>query len=149
PAGTLDPSTKQAVTTISWTQPYPGSVSSITYITRYLDNAAYTQTTQADFNTGGLSNVQVTNSAGGEVTLANNNKARWCTPAFSSATIDLPDGPPVAVTATASASTTTPNDVFVATAPYATNSAKLAYVNVAANVDQPTTTLRGIFTLDP
>src|SRR6185437_12268850 len=63
---------------------------------------------------------------------------------------DLPDGPPVAVTATASATTTSiPNDVFVATAPNDTSSIKMAYVNVTANTATPSPSLRGIFTLDP
>lgn len=149
--GTLDPSSKKVDILISWSQPYISTVSANLYMTRYLSNNSFTQTTAADFNAGVLGpNTQVTNVSGGEVTLANNNKAKWCSPALSSATIDLPDGPPVAVSAVANASSNSiPNDVFVAVAPFATTSAKLAYLTVTANTDVPVPTLRGTFTLDP
>ena len=126
------------------------SVQSQMYLTRH-DNLAYTQTTVADFNAGVLFQSQTTriNNDDGDVILGNNNKAKWCSPAFSSATINLPDGPPVAVAATASAvSNDIPNDVFTATAPYATSSVKLAYLNVSADTDPPIATLEGTFTLD-
>jgi type II secretory pathway pseudopilin PulG len=151
-SGTLDPSTKKITTTISWTQPYFSSISSTQYLTRNT-NLSFIQTTGVDFSaTSGatLTNTQVTTDQGGEVKLANNNKGKWCSPSFSDASIDLPDGPPVAVVATASAvSINIPNDVFVATAPYATSSVKLAYVNVTADTATPAASLRGIFTLDP
>ncbi len=109
--GTLDPSTKKVDFSVTWTQPYASSIQSTMYFTRYRDNLAYIQTTQNDFltPTPGISPAILTNNAvvnnfGGEVQLANNNKAKWCSPAFSPATIDLPDGPPVAVAATASLS---------------------------------------------
>ena len=146
--GTLDASTKKVEITISWTQPYASAIQSTGYVTRYLDNITWVQTTQAEFNASTLTQAQVTNTSGGEVTLGFNTKAKWCSPAFSSSTIDLPDGPPVAVDATASAATSIPNDVFVVTSPYATSSVKLAYVNVTANTDPPVSTLRGTFTLD-
>lgn len=145
--GTLDPSTKKADVSISWTQPQLATISATIYLTR-TTNLAYTDTTAAQFNAGTITNLQVTNTAGGEMKLGNNNKAKWCTPAFSSATIDLPDGPPVAVAATASASITNPNDVFVAVASTSAQSTKLAYVNVSANTAPPTTVLKGTFTLD-
>lgn len=148
--GTLDPSSKKVDVSISWDQPYASTISATLFITRYLENNSFTQTTVVDFNAGVLGNTQVTNAAGGEVTLANNNKAKWCAPAFSSVTIDLPDGPPVAVAATSSAaSANIPNDVFVATSPSTSNSIKLAYINVTANTDPPVAALRGKFTLDP
>jgi hypothetical protein len=152
--GTLDPSTKKADITISWTQPQLATISASMYLTR-TTNLTSTDTTTTDFNAGVLSNTQVTNTSGGEVELANNNKAKWCSPAFATdannneISITLPDGPPVAVAATASAvSTSIPNDVFVATAPYSTSSAKLAYVTVTANTATPSATLKGTFTLD-
>lgn len=147
--GSIDPSTKLVDISVSWTNPLPLSVNSKTYLTRY-SNQVHTETTAADFNAGTTNQTQVTNVSGGEVKLANNNKGKWCSPAFSSSTIDLPDGPPVAVTATASAeSINTPNDVFAAVAPNDTTSTKLAYVTVSANTDPPIPTLRGMFTLDP
>ncbi|HSW97423.1 MAG TPA: type II secretion system protein [Candidatus Saccharimonadales bacterium] len=150
--GTVDPSTKQVVTTVSWVLPYPSSIQNTLYLSRYLNNISYSQTTLADFNAGTLptTQVQTANTSGGEVILANDNRAKWCSPSFSSATIDLPDGPPVAVAATASAtSTSIPNDAFVATAPNDSSSIKLAYVTVTANTATPSPTLKGTFTLDP
>jgi hypothetical protein len=146
--GTVDPSTKQVVITISWTKPQATTLSATDYLTR-TTNLTHTETTTTDFNAGTLTNAQVTNVSGGEVQLGNDNNAKWCSPSFSSNSINLPDGPPVAVAATASAVTTSiPDDVFVATAPYATSSVKLAYVNVTANTATPAATLHGIFTLD-
>ena len=135
--GTYDPSTKKVTLTVTWSSPITSSISSTFYMTRYLENGLYTQTTQTDFQTGITSNTQVTNTAGGEVTLANNTKAKWCSPEFSISTIDLPDGPPVAVSAYANPSITIPNDVFVATSPELTSSIKMAYINVSANADPP------------
>jgi len=147
--GTLDPSTKKVDITVSWSEPVADSVSSSMYFTRYLDNLSYIHTTQTEFDTGAKTKTATTNAAGGEVVLGDNTKAKWCSPTFASSTIDLPDGPPVAVAATASATTSLPNDVFVATAPYATSSVKLAYVQVTANTDPPASTTQGTFTLDP
>lgn len=154
--GTVDPSTKKVDITVSWTQPRVSSIVSTIYMTRYLDNAAYLQTTIADFNAGTLSNVVVPTPAAvnGEVRLANNNKAKWCSPSFvtdennAEITINLPDGPPVAVAAKAAASISTPNDVFVATSPNANSTTKLAYVNVTANDATPEASLVGTFTMD-
>jgi len=146
--GTIDPSTKQVVITISWTQPHPVTLSATDYLTR-TTNLIHSETTTTDFNAGTLTNTQVTNVSGGEVELANDNRGKWCSPAFSSATIDLPDGPPVAVAATASARTTaTPNDVFAVVAPSDSTSTKLAYLNVSANTDPPVPTLMGTWTMD-
>src|SRR5581483_10297635 len=67
--GTLDPSTKKIVVTLSWTKPYSDSASSTFYIAR-TSNALWTQTTQADFSLGTPSNTIITNTAGGEISLA-------------------------------------------------------------------------------
>ncbi len=146
--GALDPSTKKVYIQVTWGQPYASSVDSTTYITRYLQNNASTQTSTADFNVGTLFDTVVTNNSGGEITLAPNTKGKWCSPSFSSTTISLPDGPPVSVAATASSTLTVPNDIFVATSPTTSNSIKLAYINVPANIDPPVATLEGTFTMD-
>lgn len=147
--GNPDNSTKKVDITVSWTSPLAASVTSTMYLTRY-GNTVYSETLAATFSTGTLTSTQVTNTAGGEITLGNNNKAKWCSPAFSTASIDLPDGPPVAVSAYASVtSAAIPNDVFVATAPYATSSIKMAFVNVTADTEIPVPSLHGTFTLDP
>ncbi|HVZ11599.1 MAG TPA: type II secretion system protein [Patescibacteria group bacterium] len=147
--GTLDPFTKKITSSVTWGTPFSSTVSSVVYLTRYINNTAYLETTQADFNGGTFTSTTTQNTSGGEVVLAPNNKGKWCSPAFSSSTINLPDGPPVAVAATASASSiNTPNDVFVATAQTASTSGKLSYLTVSANIDPPIATLGGIFTLD-
>lgn len=146
--GQLDPSTKSVTITVSWTQPIAAQVNSVFYFSRYLNNQTLVNTTVADYTPGSLNNTQITNSAGGEIALANNNKAKWCSPAFSSTTIDLPDGPPVAVSATASATINTPNNVFVATAPDPSTSIKMSYLTVTANEDTPVATLVGNFTMN-
>jgi hypothetical protein len=146
--GTLDPSTKKVTVTVSWNSLFPTSVQS-TYFVGRTDNTAYTQSTFNDFNAGIKNTVQITNTSGGEVALAPNTKGQWCKPSFNSATITLPDGPPVAVAAYADPNTTNnPNKVFVAVSPTSATSTKLAYLTVTAT-DPPTPTLRGTFTLDP
>lgn len=154
-SGNLDPSTKKISITVTWNSSIASNVTSITFVTRY-GNDARIETSVADFSAGVLTTTQVTNDAGGEVKISNNNKAKWCSPAYSKdangneLTITLPDGPPVAVAALANPTDISiPNDVFVATAPYATSSVKMAFINVTANTDYPTPTLRGTFTLDP
>jgi type II secretory pathway pseudopilin PulG len=146
--GTLDPSTKKATVVVGWTQPYVSNMSSVMYLSRFQNNTAYNQTNQADFDSGTKTNVQTTNTSGGEVILANNTKGKWCSPQFSSTTISLPDGPPVAIDATSSSTLTTPSDIFTAIAPNDTNVYKLSYITIPQNVDPPAPTPKGTFTLD-
>ena len=133
--GSIDPSTKKIVITTSWTTPIANSLQSTMYLTRYLDNATYTQTTQAEFNTGTLTNVQATNTSGGEVTLATNVKGKWCEPQIAPVTIDLP-GIPRAVTATE-------GHVYVATGVNAVSSEDSFAHVLVGNTDPPTFTLHG------
>ncbi len=148
--GSLDPSTKRVYIQVTWGEPYASSVDSTIYVTRFLQNAASTQTSISDFSTGTFATTESSNVLGGEITLSTNTKGKWCSPAFAAATITLPDGPPVAVAATSSAtSITIPNQAFVATAPTLATSIKLAHVTVSADTDTQTTSLRGKFTLDP
>lgn len=95
--GTVDPSTKKVVTTVSWTLPYPSSMQSTTYLTRYLNNLTYIQTTQTDFNAGVNSGTTVAATVGtgipddGQVQLAAGGGGNWCNPGTSVvATYDLP-----------------------------------------------------------
>lgn len=147
--GNVDPSTKSVTILVSWTRPIASSVTSTMYFSRFLNNQTLINTTVADYTPGLLNNTQITNATGGEIALANNNKAKWCSPAFSSTTIDLPDGPPVAVSATASATIDTPNEVLVATSPNNDTSVKMSYINVTANEETPVATINGNFTLNP
>ena len=91
--GTLDPSTKKITVTVSWTGFRPGHVEESLYLTRYLDNLAWVQTTQAHFLAGDNQGTTVTNTVDGEVQIASNTKGKWCEPSLSSVTIDLPGVP--------------------------------------------------------
>lgn len=79
--GTADPSTKKAVITVSWSTPYSSEVTSTTYLTRYLNNATFIDTTEADFNAGLHSGTVTVNDNGGEVVLGAGGNADWCEPA--------------------------------------------------------------------
>lgn len=88
--GTLDPSTKRVVTTLSWTTPRTGSVSTTDYVTRYLDNLTSTFTTEANFNGSpgnasgsATTGVRVTSYGGsdnGHVELSGLSNGDWCNP---------------------------------------------------------------------
>lgn len=151
--GFVDPSTKKVDITVSWTEPHSSSIDSSFYLTRN-DNMSRVGGLD-DFLAGSHTQTQATSSAGGRLLLEYNTKGQWCSPAFArdgtgtEITIPLPDGPPVALAASVAASTTVPNDVFVATSPNTSNSIKLAYLSTTANTSFPQSTLRGIFTLDP
>lgn len=104
--GTTDPSTKKVVITLSWNSPLFSSITSTLYLTRYI-NASYTETTQAQFNTGITKNgIAITNNNGGEATLGagNGNGNDWCAPGNSVlAKADLPgNGVTIAISATSS-----------------------------------------------
>ena len=133
--GIDDPSTKKVDITIAWDEPSTGSVNSTQYITRHLDNGAYIDSTQAEFNNSTQNQVAVTSTAGGEVTLGTNTKAQWCEPQLSNATLDLP-GQPNAVWATE-------GHVYVATG-QTTSSSQDSFAHVlVANTDPPTSSIHG------
>src|SRR3990172_10959389 len=50
--GTLDLSTKKIKSTVSWTTPFASSVETTNYYQRYLQNNAFLETTDAQFNEG-------------------------------------------------------------------------------------------------
>lgn len=95
PGATLDPSTKTITITVSWTQPYSSSISSKLYLTRHLDNAAYTETTQTQFNAGTKTgvNVRATSPSGipddGEIVLGAGGYGDWCAPNLTSSSFDI------------------------------------------------------------
>lgn len=99
--GILDPSTKKVDALVSWTLPYSSSVTSTMYVTRFINNAANTQTSVADFNLGTQSSTVVTNQSGGEITLgAGGGGGDWCNPTLSITTVDLSrQGVPTAISA--------------------------------------------------
>lgn len=78
--GTRDPSTRKVIITVSWTTPRSSSVSSTGYLTRYLDNLTFVQTTDTDFTAGTPVGTAVTNTSGGEVILGAGGHGDWCRP---------------------------------------------------------------------
>lgn len=148
--GHLDPASKKITVTVAWGAEDRNKIESTYFITRNSGNTVSFQTTFAQFDSGQKSGTNVISNLDGEVVLANNTHARWCSPTLTAGSIDLPDGPPVAVAARAhSTDTSIPNDVLVATSPENSNSIKVAYVEVSADSETPTPTLRGKFTLNP
>jgi hypothetical protein len=99
--GAYDPSTKKVVVSITWATPFPSSVESTMYLTRYKNNTANTQTTVNDFNSGSPSATIITNLNGGEVTLgAGGGGGDWCNPTLLLTTVDLSrQGVPTAISA--------------------------------------------------
>lgn len=67
--GTIDPSTKQITSTVSWTSPRSSSLDQKMYLSRYQNQSSWKQTSNADFNTDTLTNLNVDPS--GLVSLAN------------------------------------------------------------------------------
>ncbi len=78
-AGTKDPSTKKVTITISWTKPMASSIQSVGYLSRYLDNLTWDETTEVEFKDGTLTGTATRNDYGGEVTLGAGS-ADWCKP---------------------------------------------------------------------
>jgi hypothetical protein len=96
PGAVLDPSTKRFITTITWDNPLPSIMSSTMYLSRFLENAAYTETTETQFNEGTSTGVTVraTDPPGvpddGEIILGAGGSGNWCMPQLGVNTLDLP-----------------------------------------------------------
>ncbi len=137
--GTVDPSTKKVVTRVSWLTPRASSVESEMYLTRYLDNATFTQTSLADFTGGTLLSTSVTNTAGGEVTLGGAGVAfsDWCNPNLSVNPVDLPKS------GVANAISAIEGKVFAGTGENASG-VSYATVNISSSVP-PTGTILNTF----
>ena len=69
PSGRIDGSTKRVTVTISWSLFFGGSTTNTYYLTRYLGNATWVQTTKADFETGTHDNTTADKKKGGLVRL--------------------------------------------------------------------------------
>lgn len=134
--GTVDPSTKELTLQISW-DGGQHEVSSTMYVTRFLDNAGYEQTSQADFTTGTFTSTTATATGGGQVQLSANVKGKWCSPNLSGATVDLPASP--------NAIWAEQGHIYTASGHNAT-STEISYEHTTvSNTDPPVGTLQGIF----
>lgn len=79
--GTVDPSTKRVVTTVSWQKPLPSTISNEAYYQRYLSNNARTHTTQAELASGAEVNTVATATGGGQVELTSGTgSVNWGSP---------------------------------------------------------------------
>lgn len=95
--GTLDPSTKRAIVTISWNEPYSTNITSTMYLTR-TENFTYLETTLAAFTAGTTtsSTVLATTGSGlvndGQVQLGagGGSQSDWCAPNLTINPQDLP-----------------------------------------------------------
>src|SRR3989344_1653302 len=92
--GTIDPSTKHIVISVSWADPIPASVTATSYLTRHT-NLVHIETTVADFTPGTLNSatagIAITNTAGGEIVLgAGGGGGDWCSPNLTLEKEDLP-----------------------------------------------------------
>jgi hypothetical protein len=81
--GTPDPSTKLVNVTVAWDLPTASSVNIPMYVTRYMDNLTWLQTSEADFNAGINTGTAVENTSGGEVVLGGGGHGDWCKPALT------------------------------------------------------------------
>jgi type II secretory pathway pseudopilin PulG len=85
--GISDPATKRVVVTVGWSTPYSSSITGDTYLNRWQNDAAWTQTSQAEFAGGVAANTAVTNTSGGEIELAG-APGYQTTGSFESSTFD-------------------------------------------------------------
>lgn len=141
--GTLDLSTKKITTTVSWGMPISSEVRSVTYLTRYLENAAYVETTQTQFNAGTKTGVTVKAttpqavSDDGEIVLGAGGYSDWCAPSLLTSETDLPGQ------GYASAITAIEGKVFAGTGE---NSSGLSFMDIElSNTQPPTATLINTF----
>jgi prepilin-type N-terminal cleavage/methylation domain-containing protein len=138
--GTLDPSTKAVSINIEWTKPLLSSYNSTIYLSRYLDNLAFTDTTPEDFTESGylINNVQITEEEDGEIKLvpAGAGHGNWCEPGEAWVNeLDLPkNGEARAITAIE-------GKIFTGTGLNASG-VSLAYVT-SDNQNPPNTTVAG------
>lgn len=135
--GSLDPSSKKVDVLISWGQPYSSSINASLYLTRYLDNNSFTETSVADFDVGTKSGTVVTNTSGGEIILGAGGQGDWCAPNLSITALDLPKQ------GVADAITAIEGRAFVGTGE---NSSGVSFANVSiSNTNPPAASIAGTF----
>ncbi|MEK7168469.1 MAG: hypothetical protein AAB778_00480 [Patescibacteria group bacterium] len=133
----IDPSIKQVDLKVSWGDNSTQFVSSKLYLSRYLENDVYTETIEAQFKLGTLTNTIVTNSSGGEVQLGSGGHGDWCDPNLSIASLDLPKS------GVANAISATEGRLVAGTGDNASG-VSFAAINVT-NTNPPSTSIYGTF----
>lgn len=136
--GVADPSTKKVTILVTWNTFPVQSLTSELYLTRYLDNISYEETTESDFQNGSFAGTVVQNTAGGEVVLASGGQGNWCNP--FDAQVEQVDLPKQGVAKTISAKE---GRVFAGTGENASG-VSFAYVSVS-DTNPPIATIIGTF----
>ncbi len=107
------------------------------YLTRYLENLTHTETAVPDFTPGVQTSVNVTNTAGGEISLGAGGQGQWCAPSLTLAQANLPKQ------GVANAISAIEGKVFAGTGE---NASGVSYASVAiSNTDPPVATVEGTF----
>ncbi len=139
--GIVDPSTKLATITVSWSTPTPQSVSEISYLTRHI-NLNHTDTTTPDFS-GTLSGTAVVATTGtsipqdAQIQLGAGGHGNWCNPNLSIAALDLPKN------GVANAISAIPGQVFAGTGE---NASGVSFANInVTNTNPPTSQILGTY----
>lgn len=134
----LNPSLKKVDVEITWDSTISRTAQSTFYISRYLGNTVFLETTKAQFDLGTKSGTNVTNNSGGEVSLGAGGKADWCEPSISAINpIDLPKS------GVANAITAIEGKVFAGTGD---NASGVSFGKVTiTNTDPPTGTIDATF----
>lgn len=128
--GLVDPSKKKIIMTV-------GNLVEEGYLTRYLDNLTFTQTTQVEFDAGEKLGTITTNNNGGEITLSAGGQGNWCEPNLSITALDLPKS------GVANAVTAIEGLVFAGTG---NNASGVSFAKVTvSNTNPPTSTVIGTF----
>lgn len=142
--GSIDPSTKRAVVTITWSQPSSGSVTSTMYLTR-AETLTYSETTQTQFNSGTRTSTIVQATTGSSVTndghvqlgAGGGSQSDWCAPSLSINPHDLPKS------GVANAITAIEGRVFAGTGD---NASGVSFANInISNAHPPVATTLGTF----
>ncbi|MCR4263848.1 MAG: hypothetical protein NUV98_03990, partial [Candidatus Roizmanbacteria bacterium] len=139
--GLVDPSTKKITVTVSWIGFRPGTISESMYLTRYMDNLAWTQTTQNHFNAGTHSGTTVLATGGdpidGEIVLGAGGSADWCEPDL------VIDGQALDGNGVAKAVTAIEGRAFVSTGD---NASGWTFSNITiTDINPPTTSVPGYY----
>jgi hypothetical protein len=128
--GTVDPSTRRIVISVSWTSPISSSITDTVYLTRH-ESLSSIQTSQSDFNAGTKTNTYAANTGGGEIVLgAGGGGGDWCAPSYSITQYDLPKS------GVANAITAIEGRIFTGTGENASG-VSFADVSLTTNVDPP------------
>lgn len=128
--GLVDPSKKKIIMTV-------GNLVEEGYLTRYLDNLTFTQTTQVEFDAGEKLGTITTNNNGGEITLSAGGQGNWCEPNLSITALDLPKS------GVANAVTAIEGLIFAGTG---NNASGVSFAKVTvSNTNPPTSAVTGTF----